>query len=88
MYIQKISKAYGNDARRELGPNAAICASGYIPGILTLSRRCRKKVKSGKEVGDLMFIIINVWEEKILILGMIPQGWEPYHLYNCDCQQS
>ena len=54
---RKASKACGTKARAALGINSAICASGYIPGIRTLSRSRRKKVKSGKEVGGMMFIV-------------------------------
>ena len=39
---RKASKAFGTEARKAVGINAVICASGYISGIRTLSRSRRK----------------------------------------------
>ena len=71
---RKASKACGNDARKLLGPNVAICPIGYIPGIMALSMRRRKKVKSSKELGGLMFIFNNEWGDKLINFKNDPTG--------------
>ena len=42
-FSRKAPETYSKDAGRELGPNAAICAIGYLPRIQTLFRMRRKK---------------------------------------------
>ena len=66
---KKSAKTYGKLAREEtngIGPRAVVCARVYTSGINTIPKELRKEVTSGKEVGEMMFVINDTWGPQLL----------------------
>ena len=67
---RKLAKSYGSLARREdtgLGPRAVVVCSGvYSSGIITILKAVRREVTSGKEIGDMMHVLNDVWGPQLL----------------------